>query len=172
MATRIQRYPFYDTARLQTSVGVITMFNTAEGNDATHQGQDTNMRVGGNWVESEDVVIDCIKVFRDGAWILNDIPLVYQENYLKVYVAQENVLQLPLSLFIANDSFSGIGLEATQTDAFMIGKQGYGYKLDIPIEVAGGTAFKVEFHQVTAIATANSLVKVVLETQLHTKVAR
>ena len=67
----------------------------------------------------------------------------------------------PLSVFAKYGGWGGHFAEAAASDVAAIGKLGMGRKLDIPIEVPGGTQFKVEVFQ--SIATAASMnLKIVL----------
>lgn len=158
-----QHYPFYDTAILGTSAQVVTMFTSPEGYDSTHQAEDTNMRLGGQFAGKQKFTLERIIGFPDIELAEADVQAIWKENYIKVIVENKNVLQVPLRLTAAHSSFGGHFTQGTAANRVDIGLNGVGFELRIPIVIMGGQQFKVELHQITVLSQATQLFKLVLD---------
>ncbi len=155
-------YDLYDTAIFGASANKLhTLFQIIQGQDTTHVKGFTNTRGAGQFPSEEDFQIDSIGVYPDGDFILADLESMWRGSYLELTVTNTTMLLSPLSVFAKYAGWGGHYSQTAAADGAAIGKLGMGRKLDIPIEVDGGTQFKVEVFQ--AVATAASMnVKVVL----------
>lgn len=159
----LKHYPFYDTAIMGLSAQVVTLFAFSEGSTPDKQSQDTNMRIGGQWAQSETFTINRVIVFPDDNFVAVDYKRLWEENFIKVIIEQETFLQIPLSMCAGYAAFEGVTNQAVAADFAALGKVGHGFELKIPIVVAGGRSFKVELHQITTLTNADQNVKLVLD---------
>lgn len=162
-----KHYPFYDTALFGTAPEVHTLFIEAEGSSAAKNSQFTNMRIGGQFAQDSDFLIEKLCVFVDDQLAEADIPLLYQECFIKIIIKNNNVLQIPLRFCADADSYSGVLNQAAASDFGLIGVQNKGFHLRKPIMVAGGEQFKVEVHQTVALNNADQAVKFMLDGMLN-----
>lgn len=159
----ISHYPLYDTALMQNAAGVRTLFAEPEGSTATKQSEDTNMRIGGQFASKSSFEIKKIGAFVDEALARADVDALWYENYLKVLIDNKNVLQIPLRLCAMKNAFGGVLELASAADEVLVGLDGDGFDLRVPIIVKGGVQFKVEVHQITALSTTDVPLKVILD---------
>jgi len=152
----------YDTAVFGAVADTLhTLFQIVQGQDATHNKGFTNTRGAGQFPSEEMFTIESIGIYPDADFILADLESMWRASYLELTVTNTTMLLSPLSVFAKYGGWGGHYTQASAADAAAIGKLGLGRKLPIPIEVKGGTQFKVEIFQ--SIATAASMnVKCVL----------
>lgn len=162
------RYFLYDTAVFGTTAGTEhVLFQVAQGGDATHTEDFTNSRGAGSLPSEERFVCDRIGVFVDAAIADAEVEKVFTGSFLEIRVADKSVFKAPLKVCAGYGGWSGHFTQATAANRALIGPaQGYCH-LDIPIEIPGGTAFRVRVYQKTALAAAAN-VKVVLGGVLST----
>lgn len=155
-------YDIYDTAIFGVSANTLhNLFQIIQGQDATHVKGFTNTRGAGQFPSEEDFTIESVGVYPDADFILADLESMWRGSYLELTVTDKTMLLSPLAVFAKYAGWGGHYSQSTGADATAIGKLGMGRKLDIPIEVPGGTQFKVEVFQ--SVATAAGMnVKVVL----------
>jgi len=164
MPERTIDFPLYDTQDFGTSAKAIhTYFQSREGSSSTLTKFLTNMRGDGNLPQQESFVIHMIKVFLDDALVQGDTELWLRDSYIEITVSDKLVFQAPLRLCAAHNAYNGQYSQATAADGAEIGIVGEGYKLTNPIKIEGGVNFRVVIGQGTALATASTGVKVVLQ---------
>lgn len=159
------RYQMYDTAIFSTSLaGEQVLFGVAQGADATHNKGYTNSRGAGSFPQNEKFVIDRIGVFCDENNVLPaDLINLWRQSYLEIRVQDVTQWLSPLRSLAYQNAFGGHYSQTAAANGTAVGLMGDGYELDIPIEVAGGAAFKVIVNQGTVLATATQQIKVVLD---------
>lgn len=150
-------WSMYDTAPFGASASVTNeLFQVAQGGDATHTKSFTNSRGAGQLPVLEKMMVERIKVIIDYNTVLADIPKIQVGSYLEFIVNNKTVLLARLAEFFANSSYGGHYSQAAAADEAAIALNGDGYELKIPILIPGGTQFKVNVFQGTALAGANS----------------
>lgn len=156
-------YTLYDTAALGNSAPAeFNLFQVAQGADSTHTESYTNMRGSGALPSEEAFTVERIGVFPDVSLAAADVPKVWINSFLEFRIADRTVLKAPLAVFADHGAYSGHYTQGTAADLAIIGRMGSGYALDIPIQIPGGTAFRVRLYQGTALSAANQYLKVVL----------
>ena len=156
-------YCLYDTAVFGVAASVeSSLFQVAQGGDSTHTKSFTNSRGAGQMPQNEAFEIDHIGVSVDMNLPTADYIAVWLNSYLEIRVNDETLFIAPLRLLANANSFGGHYTEAVASAEALIGLMGDGYKLAIPINIPGGTAFRVNVFQGTALATASTLIKVTL----------
>lgn len=158
------RYVLYDTAAFGTSADTEhVLFQVAQGGDSTHTEDFTNMRGAGALPGEEAFSVDKISVAVDGVHGANeaDVAQIWDGAFIEVRVADKTVFKAPARLCAEASAYGGAYTQGTAADATFVGLLGNGYSLDIPIEIPGGTAFRVRLYQDTAL-TASTQVKVCL----------
>lgn len=158
------RYTLYDSMVFGVAVQQEqALFQVPQGGDTTHTKSFTNMRGAGALPNQEKFVIDRIGVYMD---FLNLVPAdlenVWLSNYLELRVADNSVLLIPLRAAAQYNEFNGFYSQGAAANGTLGGLQGDGYVLDIPVEVPGGTALRVNLPQVTALTVAAVPVRVLL----------
>ncbi len=156
-------WTMYDTAPFGASASVTNeLFQVAQGGDATHTKSYTNSRGAGQLPVLEKMMVENIKVIYDYNTVLADIPKIQVGSYLEFIVNNKTVLLARLAEFIAHSAYGGHYSQAAAADEAVIGLKGDGYELKIPILIPGGTQFKVNVFQGTALAGASSNLVVAL----------
>ena len=156
-------YDLYDTANFTNSASnLFSLFQSAQGSAATLTKAFTNSRGAGQLPQNEDFSADWLGVFLDEIPSLADASAVWRDSYCEVRVNDETVLLTPLRRLAALNSYSGHFTQAVAADAAGIGLQGMGLALAIPIMIPGGTAFRVDLFQGTALAVATQAVRFVM----------
>jgi len=141
-------YVLYDTAIFGTTAPAEhTLFQVAQGGDSTHTESFTNMRGAGALPSEEHLVVNHIEVFPDGDVAEADVSKIWTGNFLEVRVADKTLLKAPLALFAGHSYWSGQYTQATPTTRAFIGRVGWGFDLPNPVDIPGGTSFKVRVYQ-------------------------
>lgn len=163
-------YVLYDTAVFTNVANTEqVLFQVAQGGDATHTESFTNMRGSGALPQEE--AFACIRI---GVTVdfdtagEEDYTTVWRGSFLEVRVSDKTVLKAPLALFSAANMYGGHYSQAAAANNAVIGLQGDGLKLDIPITIKGGTAFRVRVVQANATSAASKNMKVWLRGTLTT----
>lgn len=163
-------YCLYDTGVFGVAASVETsLFQVSQGGDATHTKSFTNSRGAGQMPQNEEFEIDHIGVAVDMNLPTADYIAVWLNSYLEIRVNDETLFIAPLRALAQANAYGGHYTEAAASNEALIGLAGDGYTLKIPILIPGGTAFRVNIFQGTALATANTLVKVMLNGTLSRK---
>lgn len=156
-------YVLYDTAQFGTSGNVDhQLFQVPQGGDATHDESFTNARGGGTLPNDESFEVNRIGIVTDYEVVEADLPALYIDSFVEVRVGDRTVLKAPLALFAMRSAYGGHFAQAAAANQSLIGLVGDGFKLDTPINLPGGQSFKVKVHQGTAVAAADSSIKVCL----------
>lgn len=162
MATNLS-YELYDTVVMGVAAGTEhTLFQVAQGGDTTHTRSFTNSRGAGQLPGEENFFIDAVKATLDETAIAADREGIWVKSYLEIRVADETLLQVPLSEVACRNGYGGHYTQAAAAEEALIGLIGDGYKLKYPIKIPGGTAFRVNVYQGTAVA-AGTEVRVILD---------
>lgn len=160
------RWVLYDTATFvatMTSVPTVhVLFQVAEGLDAAHTGAVTNMRGNGALPPAEKFVLERIHVFPSGEVPEADIAKLFQDNRLRIFLGDTELLQVPLIFCASYTSYGGHFTQATAASRALIGLQNWGYDVKPEIEIPGGVRFRIVVEQYTALS-ANRAMKVALE---------
>lgn len=164
-------YTLYDTAIFGTVANFESvLFQVAQGADVTHIESFTNMRGAGALPQEEAFKCNWIGVAVDFTSTLpQDYKAMWLGSFLEFRLSDKTVLKAPLAMFAAASGFSGHYSQAAAADNAAIGLMGNGYTLDIPIEISGGTAFRVRIVQGTVLSAVSKNVKVLLNGILTTK---
>lgn len=165
------QYVLYDTAIFGTVANFESvLFQVAQGADAAHTENFTNMRGAGALPQEEAMKVNWLGVAVDFTSTLpQDYKAMWLSSFLEFRLSDKTVLKLPLSLLASNSNFTGHYSQAAAADNAAVGLLGDGYHLDIPIEISGGTAFRVRVVQGTVLSAASKNVKVLLGGILTTK---
>lgn len=154
----------YDTALFGTVDNTPhTLFQVAEGGDATHVADFTNMRGFGVLPSTEKFVARKIGVALETNATESDAEDWFLDGYLRLYLANNVVFQAPTLALISNTGFNGHFAQAAAANRALIGRNGNGYELDPQLVIGGGVLFKVELYQGTVVAANNTRVKVMLD---------
>lgn len=163
MAGQALRYDLYDTAFFGTAASTLfTLFQASQGSGATLTKSVTNSRGAGQLPQNESFSADWLGVFLDEIPVVGDIQKVWVDSYCEIRVNDETVLLTPLRRLAALNSFGGHFGQAAAADLAAIGLAGMGLPLDKPIEIPGGTSFRVDIFQGTALASATQSVRFVM----------
>ena len=156
-------YILWDTAILGTvALFEQSLFQVAQGGDAVHTRSFTNSRGSGQLPTNENFLIKHIGVSLDANLAIADYINVWPLSFLEIRVNDETLFQAPLRMLAESNAFGGHYSQAAAADEALIGLEGTGYDLEIPIEIEGGTAFRVNVLQGTALAVASVPLRVAL----------
>lgn len=156
-------YTIYDTAPFDDTGGeTFTLFRVAQGGDTTHTKSFTNARGAGQFPAEESFLVNKICVWVDDDATAADMAALWENSYLEFRVRDETMLLSPLSEFAANGAYGGHYSEASASDEAIIGKAGNGRVLEIPVNIPGGTTFRVDVYQGAAMSADPINVKVAL----------
>lgn len=151
-------YGLYDTIPLGTAADTThTLFQVAQGADATHTKQFTNMRAAGQIPQNERLLIRRIYTTMWGTVVEADIPLLYDGNYLEFKISDELILQVPLVMTAYNNAYSGVITQGTAADGVNIGRMGLGYMFEPNVMLQGGDSFRVDVFQDNALSAAENM---------------
>lgn len=157
-------FVLYDTVAMGNVAAVETiLFQTPQGADATHTELFTNSRGGGVLPPNETFKIKRVHVAPDFNGVTADYQQVYVNSFLAVLVNNREMLKAPLFMFASQASFGGLYTQGAPAAEALIGLQGDGFGLDIPIVIPKGVVFKVRVFQGTALSAVGQNVKVLLE---------
>lgn len=163
MAGQKLRYDLYDTAFFGTTLATLyTLFQASQGSSSTLTKAVTNSRGAGQLPQNESFEVDWIGVFLDEIPVVGDAQKVWVDSYSEIRVNDETVLLTPLRRLAALNSFGGHFGQASAADLAAIGLNGLGFPLDIPIVIPGGTSFRVDIFQGTALASTTQSVRFVM----------
>lgn len=154
----------YDTALFGVTAGQVqTLFQVAQGADATHTTDFTNSRGAGVIPQNEKFVARHVGLSYESNGVEADVEDWYLQSTLRITVANLIVFEAPFVKLIDNNGFSGFYTQAAAANRALIGRWGQGYDLRPEIVVKGGDAFKVEAIQGIALVTASTRIKVMLD---------
>ncbi len=157
------RQCLYDTLALSASANIThQIFNVQENADASHTSDITNMKGAGSLPDRDSMSVDRVGVSLIVATADDDVRLFWQQSFIRIRVAQLQVLQVPTILCARGDAYSGLNNQAVAADMNAFGIMGTGYQLDVPIEFPGGTQLTVELVQTKAL-TAGCITLVTLD---------
>lgn len=162
-------YVIYDSVDFTNAVGNFTLFQIPQGGDATHVESFTNMRGGGQFPTDETFLIKKVGFVVDHNPVLADLLNMWYLSFLEIRVNDFTVFKSPLQALSQYNAYAGHYSEASASNEALIGLKGDGFALDIPIKVPGGTQFKVNVYQGTALSTTGRRMKVLLEGVLTVK---
>ena len=164
-------YILYDTAVFGTVANFESvLFQVAQGADVTHVESFTNMRGAGALPQEEAFKCNWLGVTVDFTSTLpQDYKAMWLASFLEFRLSDKTVLKIPLAAAAAYSAFSGHYSQAAAADNAAVSLMGNGYTLDIPIEISGGTAFRVRVVQGTVLSAASKNVKILLGGILTTK---
>jgi len=152
------RYVLYDTAPFGTSAGVDhELFQVAEGADSTHVESYTNSLGAGSLPTEYKFTVEKIEVFPDQDVSQADLQKIWKDSLLELKVAEKTYVKAPLQLFAASQGYQGHYTQGTASDANMVSMKGEGFVLDPPVEIPGGTKFRVRVYQGTALSSATNV---------------
>lgn len=157
------RYDLYDTAFFGTAASTLfSLFQSAQGSQSTLTKSVTNSRGAGQLPSNESFAIDWIGTFLDEVPNVVDAQAVWIDSYCEIRVNDETVLLTPLRRIAACNSWGGHFGQAAAANLATVGLMGDGYKLDNPIEIPGGTSFRVDIFQGTALSAITQSVRFVM----------
>jgi len=156
-------YVLFDTAVFGVAANTEhTLFQVPQGGDATHTEAFTNMRGAGALPAEEAFRIEEIHVMVDVNGAVADLQDMWVGNFLEIRIADRTLLKIPLVMAASHNEFGGMYTQETAADEALIGRKGDGFKLKVPLQLPGGTSFRVRIQQVTAMSAASQNVKVAL----------
>lgn len=143
------------------------LFQVAQGGDAIHTRSFTNSRGAGQLPANESMTVKHLGVALDANLLTADYINVWPLSFIEIRVNNETLFECPLRFLAKGNSYGGHYTEAAATNEAAIGLMGNGYDLEIPIEIEGGTAFKVNVFQGLALSAVSQPVRVALCGTLH-----
>lgn len=156
-------FVLYDTAPFGATAGTDhVLFQVSQGADSTHTEAYTNSRGAGQLPTEEKFLLKRLHAIIDHNTALADIPKIFNASYFELRVSDKIVFKCPLAMLSSKNSYGGHYTQAAAADEAVIGLDGEGYELEIPIEIQGGVSFRPKVYQGTAV-TASSNIKIVLE---------
>lgn len=162
-------YPLFDTAQFGTTGGAeFTLFQVAQGTTTQATESFTNMRGTGVLPNPESFTVKKIRVFPDYAVPRADVTAIWRGSYMQLRINDQIRLHIPLALAASNTAYSGADTTTAGANQNAVGLIGDGFMLEQPLDIPGGTVFRVRVVQGAALATANGFIKVVLDGLLTT----
>lgn len=152
-------YTLYDTAVFGATVNNESiLFTVAQGSDATHSEAFTNSRGAAQLPVGEKFLIQKVFAIPNHALLNADVEPIWRNSFLQIRVADFNYLWIPLVLAAYRADYGGHFGQAAAADLARIGRDGDGYDLgERPIEIPGGTAFRVRVLQGPAVAANTNI---------------
>jgi len=147
-------YTLFDTQATGTAAFDAVLFQVAQGADATHTEDFTNMRGAGSLPSSEKFVCEHVGVAFSPAVAAADIAAIAVASLLQLRLYDQVVLYIPLVFAFYKSGYSGFNNLAAGAGLQATGIYEQGYKLDKPIEIPGGAKFAARVK--TTVATAAS----------------
>lgn len=152
-------FSLFDTALFSTVDETdFPLFQVAEGGDATHVKAFTNSRGAGQLPSTEKFVIKHIEVYPNERLTIADAGVWFIDGYLSLEVSNREIFRVPLVSVIGGAQPTGHFTQAVAADLSSLQFNGKGYDLEIPIEINGGTPFKVVLHQGNVLAVASQAI--------------
>lgn len=142
-----------------------SLFQVGEGADATHVREFTNMRGAGSLPQGEEFLVRSIHCISEMSPPQADIEKIYQDSYLEFILNNLSILRSPLRVFASHSDWSGQFTQAAAADITALGAVGMGRSLSIPVLIKGGTGFKVNLYNGTALS-ANHTLRILLRGDL------
>ncbi len=159
----------FDSAAFSTTDEVdFVLFQVAEGGDATHVKAFTNSRGAGQLPSVEKFSLKHIEVFPNERLVIADAGIWFVDGYLSLEIQNKEVFRAPLASVIGGPAPTGHFAQAVAADLSGLEFNGKGFDFEIPLEIPGGTPFKVTLHQGTVLATATQLITCALHGTLTT----
>lgn len=156
-------YVLFDTAPFGNAAGVeMLLFQVQQGGDSTHTEQFTNMRGPGFLPQKEIFVVDKISSVVDVVLAEADVQSWFRATFLEIRLNNQTYLKIPIVLTVDGSLYGGHFTQAAAANRALIGVQGDGYELKMPIKIEGQQPFVVRILQGTALAAANQFIKVCL----------
>jgi hypothetical protein len=153
----------FDTWQPSTTANAETLlFQVPRGGDSTHNERFTNARGAGQLPAGEKFTINNIGLMADQNFTDADWTTGLYGALLEVRVMDKIVFSAPARRCFTNSSYGGHFTQATAADAEVIGPNGDGFILSVPIVIPGGVRFDVRLVQGSALAATRS-VKCILE---------
>lgn len=147
-------FVLYDHAPLGNAANIThVLFQTAAGADATHTPGYTNSRGAGQLPQNEKFMVERLSCSIDVNGLVADAINTWVQGVVRIRVSDEVVFEAPLRECVGKTSFSGMYTQASAAEENAVGLMGDGYELRIPLVIPGGTAFRVEIFQTTALST-------------------
>lgn len=157
------RYTLYDTAHFGVTANTShVLFQVGEGADATHPEDETNARGSGQLPQEEAFRLDYIYTYSETELPEAELHTFWEGSLVEVKVADKTLLKVPLRLTAYTAAFGGHFTQAAAAARTAIGPESFGYRIDPPIEIPGGTRFQVRVLQRNAVAATRDL-KLVLD---------
>lgn len=152
-------YILYDTAPFSTVDEVdFPLFQVAQGGDATHVKAFTNSRGAGQLPSVEKFTVKHVEVFPNERLTFADAGVWFIDGFISIEVANKEVFVAPLGRVIGGPQPTGHFTQTAAADMNMAQFNGTGFDFDIPIEIPGGTPYKVTLHQGNVLAVATQLI--------------
>lgn len=163
-----QRYwVYYDEATFGAAAAMHNLFQTSQGSSSTRTESKTNSPGSGVLPQNFVFELHRISVFPDVNMSAADRENMWLQSYLKIEVNNQEVFKAPLRMIAGYAGYQGLYTQAAAADEALIGANGDGFELPVPITIKGGDGFRVDVYQGTATA-ATQYVKVALEGLLTT----
>lgn len=155
-------FVLFDTAVFGVAASDQSLFQVSMQGDATHTENFTNSRGAGSLPQNEKFTLKEIGVFPETDLLIADIEAMQRGSFIEVIISDVHYMKIPLQLCMKASGYGGHFGQAAAADAALIGVMNDGYKLEIPIEIPGGTQFRIRVVQGTALGVASKNVKVCL----------
>lgn len=150
-------YILYDTIPFGVVADTThTLFQVAQGGDATHTKQFTNMRGSGQLPINEKMRVRKLMVTVWNEIPQADIEDIFNGNYVEIRIKDEVVFWSPLIYLASHNDYSGTINQAAAADRFLSGRVGQGYILEPNLFLNGGDSFRVDVFQDNAFAAADN----------------
>jgi len=148
----------YDTAQFGTSANTShELFQVAQGADSTHSEDFTNSPGSGSLPSNQKFIVKAIAVYPEHNIDQAEIAKIFNKSWLQLKVSESVKLKTPLSLLAAPQQFTGHYTQGTAADGNNVSWSGPLFELEIPIEIPGGTQYKVTIMQVVAAAATEQV---------------
>lgn len=145
----------YDTAPFTiAAAGQLQLFQVPQGGDATHIEAYCNTPGAGSLPANQNFVIKAIAIYPDQDVTIGDLRLVFKQSYVEIVVSDKVMLKVPMAYLAAPMDFSQA---VNFADPLVLAAGAYSaplYEFVIPISIPGGTPFKVNITQITALIAA------------------
>lgn len=150
-------YILYDTIPLGTVINTeFQLFKVAQGGDATHTENFTNMRGAGSLPIGEAFVVNRIGLIIDANTVVADLHNLFLKSFVEIRVNDKSLLKMPAALASDANMYGGHYTQTAAANEYTVGLEGDGFDLAIPIKIPGGNSFFVRYFQGTVMtATVN-----------------
>lgn len=149
---------FYDTAPFNTTAGAVhELFQVPQGGDATHVENYTNMSGAGALPPNHKFLVKAISIYPEMDIGQEEIQKIFNKSFVEIIVGDRVFLKCPIAHLAAPQQFTRHYSQAAAADGENITFSGPLFELNIPIEIPGGTPFKVNITQVVATTAAEQV---------------